>query len=253
MKPSTRSSSVDPREVAHYQALAETWWDKSGPFWPLHQLNQLRIGWIEQQLTRLGMTVNGPQPFSGLKVLDVGCGGGILSESLAKLGASVTAIDVVERNIQIARHHAQGEGLNIDYRHQTVESLADTGIRFDVVFNMEVVEHVADLSSFMTACNQLVRPGGATFIATINRNPLAWLVAIIGAEYILRWLPRGTHHYAMLRKPDELADCLAEGELRVQQLTGVGANPFNRRLFLSRSKYVNYMLVATRAAPVITL
>lgn len=241
--------SIDPREVEYYQSLADTWWDESGPFWPLHRLNQLRIGWIVEQLQELGFAASGQLPLTGLSVLDVGCGGGILSESLARHGASVTAIDVVEKNIGTAKAHALQTGLDIDYQCITAEVLASSGAQFDVVFNMEVVEHVAELPLFMQACNQLVAPGGATFVATINRNPLAWLTAIIGAEYVLRWLPRGTHHYAKLRKPSEVSDCLRRGGILVQASTGVAVNPLTRRLSLSKIQLVNYMLVALKEKP----
>ena len=242
----TITSSIDPREVDFYRKLADTWWDESGPFWPLHRLNRLRIAWIVRQLDDLSMTREGGEPLSDLHVLDVGCGGGILSESLAFLGARVTAIDVVEKNILTARTHAESTKFEIDYQKSTAEQLAETGAQFDVVFNMEVVEHVADLEGYLTACHQLVRPGGATFIATINRNPYAWLVAIFGAEYILRWLPRGTHRYHLLRKPEEIRAQLSRDDFRVSDITGVAVNPLNRTMQLSRSTLVNYMLCATK-------
>ena len=243
----TISSSVDPREVDFYRKLADTWWDESGPFWPLHRLNRLRITWIIRQLGNLSMTREGEEPLSGLRVLDVGCGGGILSESLAVLGARVTAIDIVEKNIMTAFKHAESANFEIDYQNSTAEQLAETGVQFDVVFNMEVVEHVADLERYLTACHQLVRPGGATFIATINRNPIAWLIAIFGAEYVLRWLLRGTHRYRLLRKPGELRELLANDGLQIRNMTGVAVSPFTRTMHLSESMLVNYMLFGTKA------
>ena len=243
------SPSVDVRELAHYQKLADTWWDPTGPFWPLHTLNNLRIEWIVREI-RQSMPGRDQTtlPLNGLSVLDVGCGGGILSESLAQLGATVLGIDVVEKNIQVARKHAAAAELDIDYQLTTAEALKDSGQRFDVVFNMEVVEHVADLGSFMSACNALVKPDGATFIATINRNWLAWLIAIVGAEIILRWLPRGTHHYHMLRQPSEINRFLKQDQFLVQNTAGVAVNPMNRTMKITRMLWVNYMLHATRQA-----
>ncbi len=240
------SASIDPREVAHYTALAETWWDRTGPFWPLHTLNALRIGWIREQVQKAGFLSAGDLPLADLQVLDIGCGGGILSESLARLGAHVTGAEVVAKNVHIARAHAATSRLDIDYQLATAEAIADSGKTYDVVFNMEVVEHVADLDSFMNACNTLVKPGGMMFVASINRNWLAWLIAVFGAEYVLRWLPRGTHHYGMLRRPVEIISSLARGGLTVEEITGVTVNPFNRKMSLARHTLVNYMLCAKR-------
>lgn len=238
-------ATVDPREVEFYQNLAAFWWDHTGPFWPLHTLNRLRVNWICAQLSRhFGTPAIPLRPLEGLRVLDIGCGGGILAESMARLGGEVTGIDVVEKNINIAALHARQQALEIDYRFITTESLADTGARYDVVLNMEVVEHVADLPAFMASCNRLVRPGGMMFIATINRTMLSWLFAIIGAEYILRWLPRGTHRWREFRKPELMKQLLASGGLEVAAQSGVAVNPFNRNFYLSRRMNVNYMLAA---------
>jgi 2-polyprenyl-6-hydroxyphenyl methylase/3-demethylubiquinone-9 3-methyltransferase len=247
MKNSLISPTIDAQEVEHYQQLADTWWDPTGPFWPLHTLNRLRVKWI---ISHLQKSIVGHQqgqlPLAGLSVLDVGCGGGILSESLARLGADVVGIDVVEKNITIARAHSARAGLSISYQYATVESLHISGRRFDVVFNMEVVEHVADLSTFMSACNALVKPGGGTFMATINRNWLSWLIAIVGAEYVLRWLPQGTHRYHMLRKPAEIKALLECDNFILQNATGVVVNPFNRTMKITPVLWVNYMFFATR-------
>lgn len=239
--------SVHSEEQAHFRRFASTWWDANGPFWPLHRLNELRVAWIVEQLQKAGIgSKTSAMPLAGLKVLDIGCGGGILSESLARLGASVTGTDVIERNIQIARDHAAESGLDICYRVQTPENLAASGQQFDVLFNMEVVEHVADLTSFFKACNQMVRPGGVTFVATINRSFKAWLFAILGAEYVLRWLPRGTHHYRMLRKPSEVENHLRAGGIEANSWTGVRVNPFTRRFSFQADTSVNYMLMAKK-------
>ena len=243
-----RDSTVNPDEVAFYENLAAFWWDRSGPFWPLHRLNELRVAWIRERLgEHFGRPAEAERPLSGLDVLDIGCGGGILSESMASLGATVTGIDVVEKNIGTAQTHARQQGLSIDYRACTAESLAESGARFDVVLNMEVVEHVADLPAFMTSCNRLVREGGVQFIATINRTALAWLFAIVGAEYVLRWLPRGTHRWRDFRRPAEVQRLLAEGGLQIVAQSGVAINPFTRQFSLVSGTPVNYMLMAARS------
>ena len=238
-------STIDPREVAFYENLATFWWDRTGPFWPLHRLNGLRVSWIRERLCdHFGMPRDAALPLAGLRILDIGCGGGILAESMARLGADVRGIDVVEKNVRVASVHARQQGLEIDYRACTAESLAAAGARYDVVLNMEVVEHVADLPAFMAACNRLVAPGGAMFIATINRTALAWLFAIVGAEYILRWLPRGTHRWREFRDPSELRDLLARDGLQVYRQSGVAINAFTRTFHLTDRMQVNYMLMA---------
>ncbi|MEM9531865.1 MAG: bifunctional 2-polyprenyl-6-hydroxyphenol methylase/3-demethylubiquinol 3-O-methyltransferase UbiG [Pseudomonadota bacterium] len=243
-----RVSTVDDREFDHYDALADTWWDPTGPFWPLHRLNELRVHWIVDQLTALGMAEGAAaQPLAGLSVLDLGCGGGILAESLARLGGQVHGVDVVPRNIATAKHHSAASGLNVSYAVTSAEELAEAGRRYDLVCNMEVVEHVANLETFMACAGSLVRPGGAMFVATINRTLRAWLTAIIGAEYILRWLPRGTHRYRLLRRPEEVAHLLAASGLRQTAITGVRVNPLNRKFSFTDDVGVNYMLCAVKA------
>lgn len=239
---------MDPREVEYYHQFAQLWWDASGPFWPLHRLNNLRQGYIKEKLcAHFGLNGHEERPLQGLTVLDVGCGGGILAESLATLGATVSGIDVVAKNIAIATHHAEQSGLRVHYELTTVESLASSGSQFDVILNMEVVEHVNDLESFMAASCRLMRPGGMMFVATINRTLLAWLIAIVAAEYILRWMPKGTHHLSMFRKPAEIRSLLAANGLMVKDLVGVGVNPLGKSMFLTRLKSVNYMLTAVHA------
>ena len=242
------AASVDPREVEYYHQFAQLWWDSSGPFWPLHRLNKLRMRYIKQKLcAHFGLNEDDEQPLRGLTVLDVGCGGGILAESMARLGALVSGIDVVEKNIVVAEQHAKGSGLAVDYQLVTVEELAGTGVQFDVVLNMEVVEHVQDLEGFLASSCRLLKPGGMMFVATINRTLLAWLVAIVGAEYVLRWMPKGTHRMAMFRKPAEIRNLLAHNHLRVNNLVGVGVDPVRKRMFLTRHTTVNYMLSAVGA------
>ncbi|MDX1499272.1 MAG: bifunctional 2-polyprenyl-6-hydroxyphenol methylase/3-demethylubiquinol 3-O-methyltransferase UbiG [Woeseiaceae bacterium] len=239
--------TIDPREVEFYSGLAETWWDRDGPFWPLHKLNELRVAYILGTLCRrFRRSPAGPAPLAGLRVLDVGCGGGILAESMAELGADVTGIDVVERNIRVAALHARQSGLPIDYRVTTVGELARTTPPFDVVLNMEVVEHVADPAAFMADCCRMTGADGVMFVATINRTLRSWLFAIIGAEYVLRWLPRGTHRWRMFRRPGELTAMLEANGLTVRETRGVAANPLTKRLHMTRSTAVNFMLFATR-------
>ena len=240
--------TIDPREVEFYTRLAETWWDRDGPFWPLHKLNELRVGYIKEKLCQhFARCSSSERPLEGLRVLDVGCGGGILSESMAKLGASVTGIDVVEKNIQIASLHAAQQGVDVDYRAVTASDVAASGAAFDIVLNMEVVEHVADVKLFMRDCTQLTADGGVMFVATINRTPLAWLFAIVGAEYVLRWLPRGTHRWSMFQKPSDIAKHLQDGGLVVRDTVGVAVNPFARSLHITSSSAVNYMMFCTQA------
>ncbi len=242
-----QDSTIDAREVEFYSRMAATWWDREGPFWPLHKLNDLRIEYIRDKLCgHFDRRSNVEQPLEGLRVLDVGCGGGILSESMARLGATVTGIDVVEKNIRVASMHAADAGFDIDYRVATAAEIAASGDTYDVVLNMEVVEHVADVDAFMRDCTRLTAESGVMFVATINRTPKAWLFAIVGAEYILRWLPRGTHRWSMFQKPREVEMHLEAGGLAVRDAVGVAANPFARSLRVTRSTAVNYMMFCTR-------
>jgi 2-polyprenyl-6-hydroxyphenyl methylase/3-demethylubiquinone-9 3-methyltransferase len=243
----SRDKTIDPREVDYYTRLADTWWDRDGPFWPLHKLNELRVGYIKEKLCQhFGRSSAAERPLEGLSVLDVGCGGGILSESMAKLGASVTGIDVVDRNIQIASLHAARQGLDVRYRTVTASEVAASGTVFDIVLNMEVVEHVADVKLFMRDCTRLTADGGVMFVATINRTLLAWLFAIVGAEYVLRWLPRGTHRWSMFQRPKDIAAHLRDGGLLVKDTVGVAVNPFSRSLGITSSSAVNYMMFCTQ-------
>ena len=242
------STTIDPVEVEYYKRLAEQWWDEQGAFWPLHRLNRLRTEYLRQQICdHFGRDPELERPLEGLSIVDIGCGGGILSESMARLGATVTGIDVVYKNLQIATHHSRSSGLDIDYQEITVEALVELQQQFDVVLNMEVVEHVLDLPAFMHWCSQLLNPGGIFFVATINRNFFSWLIAIIGAEYILGWLPRGTHQWSKFVRPGELGAMFTAAGMTVKTRIGVRINPLNRRFSLTDSLRVNYMLVATGA------
>ncbi|GAB4394236.1 MAG: bifunctional 2-polyprenyl-6-hydroxyphenol methylase/3-demethylubiquinol 3-O-methyltransferase UbiG [Kiloniellaceae bacterium] len=242
------SASIDAEEIAKFSAMAETWWDPDGKFRPLHRFNPVRLGFIRDRLcAHFGRDPLKDNPLKGLKLLDVGCGGGLLSEPLARLGAEVTGLDAAEKNIRIAALHAEESGLEIDYRHGSVEALADSGAAFDAVLNMEVVEHVADVGSFLSASAAVVRPGGLMILATLNRTPKAFLLAIVGAEYVLRWLPRGTHDWRRFLKPSELARALRPAGLEVTEMTGVAYNPLTDSWRLApRDLDVNYMLVAQR-------
>lgn len=242
------ATNVDAREVAYYEALAHTWWARRGPFWPLHALNALRTEYLRCVLARaFSRNAEEPRPLGGISVLDVGCGGGLLSESIARLGAEVHGIDVVEKNVAVARLHARKSGLPVRYDTTTAAAQAQCGASYDIVLNMEVVEHVPDVPSFIGDCAQLVAPGGVMVLATINRTLLAWLFAIVGAEYVLRWLPRGTHRWRRFVTPAELEQLLESSGLEKLDETGVSVNPVNRRFALTRVKAVNYMMVARRS------
>jgi 2-polyprenyl-6-hydroxyphenyl methylase/3-demethylubiquinone-9 3-methyltransferase len=207
-------TNVDPAEVAKFEAMAAEWWDPAGKFKPLHMLNPCRLDYICAQVAaEFDRDLRARRPFAGLRLLDIGCGGGLLSEPMARLGAQVTGADAAPRNLPVARLHAQQSGLTIDYRHTTAEALAAAGERFDVVLNMEVVEHVPDPLSYLTACATLLNPGGLMVCSTLNRNPKSFAYAIVGAEWVMRWLPKGTHDWARFITPDELFGLLRQSGL----------------------------------------
>jgi 2-polyprenyl-6-hydroxyphenyl methylase / 3-demethylubiquinone-9 3-methyltransferase len=242
------ASSVDEAEVAKFAAMAEAWWDPEGEFRPLHRFNPTRLAYVRDRLCQhFGRDPKAARPLKGLKLLDVGCGGGLLSEPLARLGAEMTGLDAAEQNIKVAALHAEESGLTIDYRHLSVEELAARPERFDAVLNMEVVEHVADVGGFLRASAGLVRPGGVMIVATLNRTPKAFLMAIVGAEYLLRWLPRGTHDWRRFVRPSELAAALRGTGLQIEEITGVAYNPLTDGWRLApRDLDVNYMVLAVR-------
>jgi 2-polyprenyl-6-hydroxyphenyl methylase/3-demethylubiquinone-9 3-methyltransferase len=240
--------SVDPAEIARFAAMADEWWDPTGKFRPLHKFNPVRLGYIRDRLSaHFGRDPLAPRPLDGLRVLDIGCGGGLVCEPMARLGAAVTGIDASAKNIGIASNHAGRMGLAVDYRHTTAEALVAAGERFDVVLSLEVVEHVADPSRFLADCGTLVRPGGAMVVATLNRTPKAILLAIVGAEYVLGWLPRGTHEWRKFVRPGEVADALRGPGLAVADMTGVSFNPILDVWRLGRDLDVNYMVFAVKA------
>jgi len=243
-----RAPSIDPGEVAYFEKLAHRWWDTDGPFWPLHRLNAFRIGYVREHLSHaFGTDPAAERPLEGLRLLDIGCGGGILSESLARLGAHVTGVEVTANNIRVAEIHAQRSGLDLDYRLATAEALAANGEQFDAVLNMEVVEHVEDPPEFLSTCGRLVRPGGVMVVATINRTLAALVIAIFGAEYLLGWLPKGTHHWRKLVKPAEVTAGLGD-PFHLLHRTGVRINPFDRSFHYTGYTGVNYMLLLRKGS-----
>lgn len=242
-------TTVDIDEVERFSALAAEWWNPNGKFRPLHKFNPVRLAYIRDQVAaHFGRDPHAAKPFDGLRILDIGCGGGLLCEPMARLGAEVVGVDASQTNIEVARLHAAESRVSIDYRAGTAEELADAGETFDVILNMEVVEHVADVGFFVDKCAQMVRPGGIMFVATINRTLKALGLAIFGAEYVLRWLPRGTHEYSKLVRPDELEKALNAADMHIIDRTGVSYNPLADRWQRSRDLDVNYMVLAQKSA-----
>ncbi|MBV8939581.1 MAG: bifunctional 2-polyprenyl-6-hydroxyphenol methylase/3-demethylubiquinol 3-O-methyltransferase UbiG [Alphaproteobacteria bacterium] len=229
-------STVDPEEIRRFSAMAHAWWDPHGAFKPLHDINPVRIGYILAHAAP-----------AGRDVLDIGCGGGLVAEPMARLGAHVTAIDAAEKNIAAARLHAEQSGLNIDYRCMTAEALAAGGARFDLVLALEIVEHVADVDGFVAACLTLLRPGGTCVFSTLNRTAKSFALAVVGAEYLLRWLPRGTHHWKKFLRPSELAAAARRHGGEVKEMTGMRLNLLTGRWELDAEDLsVNYLMVVRK-------
>ncbi|MPZ59236.1 MAG: bifunctional 2-polyprenyl-6-hydroxyphenol methylase/3-demethylubiquinol 3-O-methyltransferase UbiG [Rhizobiales bacterium] len=241
-------STVDAAEVAQFSRLAAEWWDPNGSMAALHKFNPVRLAYIrDQACARFGRDPKRLDSLSGLRMLDIGCGGGILSEPLARLGAVMVGADPSEDNVAAARQHADRAGVAVDYRCTTAEALADAGERFDIVLAMEVVEHVTNVGLFVARCAEMVKPGGLMIVATINRTLKAFALAIVGAEYVLRWLPRGTHQWDKFVTPNELEIALAKAGLAVSAQTGVIYNLIADRWQLSTDMDVNYMIVVARS------
>jgi 2-polyprenyl-6-hydroxyphenyl methylase/3-demethylubiquinone-9 3-methyltransferase len=242
-------TTIDQSEVDRFSAMAAEWWSPTGKFKPLHKFNPVRLAYIRDRAAEnFSRSPKSAKPLEGLRVLDIGCGGGLLSEPVARMGAEVVGADPSEKNIGIASTHAKASGVAVDYRAVTAEQLAEAGETFDIVLNMEVVEHVADVELFMNTCASMVRPGGLMFVATINRTMKAAALAIFAAENVLRWLPRGTHQYEKLVRPEELEKPLAASGLEIVDRTGVFFNPLANQWNLSKDIDVNYMLLAKRPA-----
>lgn len=239
--------SADPEEIAKFSKLAEEWWDPNGKFAPLHRFNPVRLKYIrDQALEHFGRDGSKIRPFEGLSLLDIGCGGGLVSEPMARIGFEVLGADASERNIGTARAHAEDAGLLLSYRCTTAEELAAEGASFDVVLNLEVVEHVAEAGSFIGSCAELVKPGGIMVVATIDRTLKSLALAKIGAEYVLGWLPQGTHDWNKFVRPDELIRYLSDAGLSMKRLQGVFFNPLRWEWELSFDTDVNYMAVAEK-------
>ncbi|MFN3582450.1 bifunctional 2-polyprenyl-6-hydroxyphenol methylase/3-demethylubiquinol 3-O-methyltransferase UbiG [Phenylobacterium sp.] len=246
----TARSSIDPAEVETFSRIAAEWWDPKGKFAPLHRFNPVRLAFIrDQALHRFGRDPEARRPFEGLRLLDIGCGGGLLSEPMTRLGFQVTGVDASERNIATASTHAREQGLAIDYRASTAEALLEAGEPpFDVILNMEVIEHVADPGEYLRDCARLLKPGGLMIVATLNRTLKALALAKIGAEYILRWLPAGAHDWSKFLKPDEIRGFLDGEPVSVDGPYGVVFNPFTGRWSESADADVNYMMTVVREA-----
>ncbi|PRY93031.1 3-demethylubiquinone-9 3-methyltransferase [Hasllibacter halocynthiae] len=244
------TDTIDPGEVEKFQAMADEWWDPQGKFKPLHMMNPVRLSYVTEQIAaQHGRDLKSDRPFDGLRILDIGCGGGLLSEPMARLGADVVGADAAERNIPVARIHAEASGLDIDYRHTTAEALAEAGERFDAILNMEVVEHVADPQGYLRACHDLMRPGAVMCTSTLNRNPKSFAFGIVGAEWVMRWLPKGTHEWRKFITPDELFAMLREAGLEPVDRTGFVFDFVRWSWSTSdRDLSVNYVTAAVRRA-----
>jgi 2-polyprenyl-6-hydroxyphenyl methylase/3-demethylubiquinone-9 3-methyltransferase len=248
-RPPSGAGTIDDAEVARFSRLAEQWWDPHGPMAALHKFNPVRLGYIRDRVAaHFGHDPKRLDSLAGLRVLDIGCGGGILSEPLARLGAAVLGADPSDKNIAVAQRHAARSELTIDYRATSAEALAEAGENFDVVLAMEVVEHVTDVGVFVAVAASMVRPGGLMFVATLNRTMKSFALAIVGAEYILRWLPRGTHQWDKFVTPNELEIAVEQSGMHIVGETGVIYNLLADRWQMSTDMDVNYMVVAEHAA-----
>lgn len=251
------SVSVDPAEMASFSRMAADWWNPSGPFKPLHIMNGARLNLIKEAVcAHFGLDPSADKPLAGLRVLDIGCGGGLLCEPMTRLGAQMTGVDALERNLKTAKTHAEQVGLDIDYRHGTIEQMVAQGeAPYDVVLNMEVIEHVANPPEFMADCAAMAlepagdHPGGIMLCSTINRTLKAFAFAIVGAEYVLRWLPRGTHQYAKFVKPAELHRWMSDANLTVTEQIGMTLNPLTNVWTTSGDKSINYVTIGSKVNP----
>ncbi len=242
------TTTIDPSEIEKFEAMAAEWWDEGGKFKPLHMLNPCRLEYISAQIAaEFARDRKTDAPFKGLRILDIGCGGGLLCEPMARLGADVVGVDAAAGNIPVAEIHAKKSGLKIDYRHDTAENIAAAGEQFDAILNMEVIEHVADPQAYMNACATLLKPGGIMLCSTINRNAKSYLMAIIGAEHIMRWLPKGTHEWDKFITPDELYAHIETAGLKPVDRKGFVFNPLTWDWFISdKDLSVNYVTASIK-------
>ncbi len=250
MPSAATATTIDDAEVARFSAIAEEWWDERGKFAPLHKLNPTRIGYLRDQIIRhFSRDGASATPLDNLSLVDIGCGGGLIAEPMARLGATVTGVDASETNIRVASLHAEQSGLTIAYRATTAEQLALEGAQFDVVFALEIIEHVSDVALFYDAISHLVKPGGLIILSTLNRTAKSYAMGIIGAEYVLRWLPRGTHTWSKFIKPSEMARALRARGLEVVDITGIRFMPLDWSFAIDpKDLDVNYMMVASKPA-----
>ena len=239
------TTTIEAAENERFTAMADEWWDPKGKFKPLHKFNPVRLAYIRNAvISHFGLDETAREPFAPLRLLDIGCGGGLLCEPMKRLGAQVVGADAGEKNIMIAQNHAERVGLDIDYRATTSEALAADGEQFDVVLNMEVIEHVNDIQLYLESCAALVKPGGIMFVATINRTFKAYALAIVGAERVLRWLPKGTHTYDKFVTPEEITTILKRNDMQIMERSGVSYHPIEDKWKRSKDLSVNYMLLA---------
>ena len=244
---SLNSASINQEEVEKFSRMAEDWWNPHGKFKPLHKFNPVRLKYIRDKLIEhFQIKTDDNKPLTGIKILDIGCGGGLLSVPLTRLGAQVTGIDASEKNIKVAQIHAEKEGLNVEYINTSAEDLAATGRQFDVVLNMEVIEHVADVSSFMAASSQLLKQNGLMLVATLNRTAKSYLFAIVGAEHVLRWLPKGTHDWNKFLKPHEIAEQFEKNNIKHLESKGVRYNPIRDEFSLGEDLSINFMMLGKK-------
>ncbi len=248
MNAATARTTIDQGEIERFSRIAAEWWDPAGKFKPLHKFNPVRLAYIRDAICAAhGRDPKAPRPLDGIRIVDVGCGGGLLSEPLARLGASVTGVDAAEKNVKTAAAHAAETGVTVDYRATTAEALVDAGEQFDVVLAMEIVEHVADVDLFLEAVGKLAKPGGLVFMATLNRTAKGWLLGVVAAEYVLGWLPRGTHDWKKFLRPSELVGGLRRAGVAVRDISGVAYNPISDKFSLSpKDLEVNYLLWGVR-------
>ena len=242
-----KKTTIDPVEHEKFAKLAEEWWDPKGKFKTLHRFNPTRITFIREKIiNHFNISADEKKPFKNIKLIDIGCGGGLLSEPMAKLGANVTGLDIVEKNIKTASAHAINQGLKINYVHSTIENFCEKDEKFDVILNMEVIEHVSDVSLFINSCNKILSPNGIMIFASLNRTLISYGLAIIGVEYILGWLPKGTHDWSKFITPDELKILFSSNGLKVDEIIGMKYNPFLDNWKRSKDLSVNYLGVSSK-------